>query len=105
MPLPQGFFTVHSTVGLLSAHCALHAFEQFGTLYMHNHGDKWAARRGFKPGTSRLKAPLDTNEPSGRPGNGKGVGSIFSPPKEDTLPCVDPSVHILLDDRSVKTQH
>ena len=43
-------------------HCTLHAFEQFGTLYMHNHDDKYPARSGFEPGTSRLKAPVDTNE-------------------------------------------
>ena len=45
--------------------CILQAFEQFGELYMHNHGDKYPARPGFEPGTSRLQAPVDTNEPSG----------------------------------------
>ena len=46
-------------------HCTLQAFEQFGALYMHNHDDKYPARPGFEPGTSRLQAPVDTNEPSG----------------------------------------
>ena len=46
-------------------HCTLHAFEQFGALYMHNHDDKYQARPGFKPGTYRLQAPVDMNEPSG----------------------------------------
>ena len=32
---------------------------------MHNHDDKYLARPGFEPGTSRLQAPVDTNEPSG----------------------------------------
>ena len=32
---------------------------------MHNHDDKYPARPGFEPGTSRLRAPVDTNEPSG----------------------------------------
>ena len=41
------------------------SFEQFGALYMHNHDDKYQARPGFEPGTSRLQAPVDTNEPSG----------------------------------------
>ena len=31
---------------------------------MHNH-DEYPARPGFKPRTSRLQAPVDTNEPSG----------------------------------------
>ena len=48
-------------------HCKLHAFEQFGALYMHNHDDKYPSRPGFVPGTPRLQAPVDTNEPSGRP--------------------------------------
>ena len=46
-------------------HCTLHAFEQFGALYMHNHDDKYPSRPGFKPGILRLQAPVDTNEPSG----------------------------------------
>ena len=29
---------------------------------MHNHDDKYPARPGFEPGTSRLQAPVDTNE-------------------------------------------
>ena len=32
---------------------------------MHNHDDKYPARPGFESGTSRLQAPVDTNEPSG----------------------------------------
>ena len=43
-------------------HCTLHAFEQFGALYMHSHDDKYP---GFEPGTPRLQTPVDTNEPSG----------------------------------------
>ena len=46
-------------------HCTLQAFEQFGALYMHNHDDKYPARPGFEPATSRLQTPVDTNEPSG----------------------------------------
>ena len=46
-------------------HCKLQAFEQFGALYMHNHDDKYPARPEFEPDTSRLQAPVDTNEPSG----------------------------------------
>ena len=48
-------------------HCTLHTFEQFGVLYMQNNDDKYLARPGFEPGTSRLQAPVDTNEPLGRP--------------------------------------
>ena len=32
---------------------------------MHNHDDKYPSRPGFEPGTLRLQAPVDTNEPSG----------------------------------------
>ena len=32
---------------------------------MHNHDDKYHSRPGFEPATSRLLAPVDTNEPSG----------------------------------------
>ena len=47
-------------------HRTLQASEQFGALYMHNHDDKYPARPGFEPGTSRLlQAPVDTKEPSG----------------------------------------
>ena len=46
-------------------HCKLHAFEQFWALYMHKHDDKYPPRPGFKPGTFRLQAPVDANEPSG----------------------------------------
>ena len=46
-------------------HCTLHTFEQFEALYMHNHDDKYLSRPGFEPGTPRLQAPVDANEPSG----------------------------------------
>ena len=32
---------------------------------MHNHDDKYPARPGFEPDTSRLQASVDTNESSG----------------------------------------
>ena len=32
---------------------------------MHNSDDKYTTGQGFEPGTSRLQAPVDTNEPSG----------------------------------------
>ena len=32
---------------------------------MHNHDDKYPVPSGFEPGTSRLYAPVDMNEPSG----------------------------------------
>ena len=35
---------------------------------MHNHNEKYSARPGFEPGTPRLQAPVDTNEPSGKNG-------------------------------------
>ena len=54
-------------------HCTFHSFEQFGALYMHNHDDKYQARPGFEPGTSRLQAPIDTNEPSGPATNKAGT--------------------------------
>ena len=40
---------------------------------MHNHDDKYQARPGFEPGTSRLQAPVDTNEPSGPATNKAGT--------------------------------
>ena len=46
-------------------HCTLHAFEQFGALYIHSHDDKYPSRPGFQPGTPRLQATVDTNEPLG----------------------------------------
>ena len=46
-------------------HCTLYSFEQFRALYMQNHDDKYPSRPGFEPGTPRLQAPVDTNEPSG----------------------------------------
>ena len=35
---------------------------------MHNHDDKYPSRPGFEPDTTRLQAPVDTNEPSGPAG-------------------------------------
>ena len=32
---------------------------------MHTNDDKYPSRPGFEPGTPRLQAPVDTNEPSG----------------------------------------
>ena len=46
-------------------HCTLHAFEQFGALYMHNYDDNYPLQAGFEPSISKLQAPFDTNEPSG----------------------------------------
>ena len=46
-------------------HCTLYASEQFEALYSSNHDVKHPARSGFDPGTSRLQAPVDTDEPSG----------------------------------------
>ena len=61
-------------------HCTLHAFEQFGTLFVHSpclwtvwstvmhshsHDDKYPSRPGFEPGTLMWQAPVDTNEPLG----------------------------------------
>ena len=45
-------------------HCTLHAFEQFVALYMHYHHVKYPNRPGFEPGTYRLQATVDTNEPA-----------------------------------------
>ena len=47
---------------------------------MHNHDDKYPARPGYEPGTSRLQAPVDTNEPS-------GSASIFSSSYVQKVPC------------------
>ena len=44
-------------------HCALHYFEQFGALSMHNHDDKYPPRSESGPGTSGLQASVDMNEP------------------------------------------
>ena len=41
----------------------LERVKQFGAMYMHNYDYKYPARPGFEPGTSRLQAPIDTNEP------------------------------------------
>ena len=40
-------------------HCTLHAFEQFGALYMHSHNDKYPFR------LISIPTQVDTNEPSG----------------------------------------
>ena len=32
---------------------------------MHNHDNSYPSRPGFEPGTPRLQASIDTNEPSG----------------------------------------
>ena len=50
-----------------SQHSTLHVFEQFGALYMRDHDENYLGRPGFEHGTSRLQAPVDTNELSGRP--------------------------------------
>ena len=70
--MPELLFRMTSRV-LYSAqyhrqHCTLHPFEQFGTLYMHSLDDKQPNRAGFEPGTPRLQAPVDTNEPSKQAG-------------------------------------
>ena len=36
---------------------------------MQNHDDKYPSRPKFEPGTPRLQAPVDTNEPSGPTGH------------------------------------
>ena len=53
--------------------CTLHSFVQFGALYMHNHYDKFPSRPGFEPGTPRLQAPVDTNQPSGLANGGTKI--------------------------------
>ena len=62
-------------------HCTLHAFEQFRALYMHNDDDKYPSRPGFEPGSPRLQAPVDMNEPS-EPATGRdcdySVTSVFT---------------------------
>ena len=58
--------------------CTLQGFAQFGALYMHNHGDNYPSRPGFKPGTTRLQTPLDMNEPSGPASNAGGWSQSFS---------------------------
>ena len=45
-------------------HCTLHAFEQFGALYIHNPDDKYPTRQGFKPSTSEFRATTGPNEPA-----------------------------------------
>ena len=55
----QGFFIVYSTI---SSTVYTPAFEQFGALYMQNHDDKYPARPGFEPGSSRLQAPCSRYE-------------------------------------------
>ena len=48
-------------------HCTLHAFEQFETLYMHNHDDKYPSRPGFEPGTPGYKPQSIRMSLRGRP--------------------------------------
>ena len=48
-------------------HCALHAFEQFGALYMHNQNDKYPSRPGFEPGSPRYKPQSVRMSHQGRP--------------------------------------
>ena len=43
-------------------HCTLHAFEQFGALYMHSHDDEYPLRPAWYP---QVKASADTYGPSG----------------------------------------
>ena len=50
---------VFNCAQFLRQSCTLHEFEQFGALYVHNKDDKYPARPGFEPGTSRLQAPVD----------------------------------------------
>ena len=52
-------------------HYTLHAFEQFGTLYMQNLDDKHPTPPGFDPSTSEFRATTGSNEPSG-PDHGEG---------------------------------
>ena len=40
---------------------------------MHNHDDKYPPLPGFEPGTPRLQAPADKNEPSGPASMWKGL--------------------------------
>ena len=46
-------------------HCTLHAFEQFGALYMHNRNDKHPTQPGFEPSrpTSEFRTTIKSNEP------------------------------------------
>ena len=59
---------MHSTIGSTT----LHAFEQFGALYMHGHDDQYPSLPGIEPGTPRLQDPVDTNEPSRKDCEGTG---------------------------------
>ena len=51
---------MHSTIGSTVHSMPLNSLEH----YMHNHEDKYPARPGFEPGTSRLQAPVDIKEPA-----------------------------------------
>ena len=53
----QEFFTVHSTI-IRTVHSM-----PLNSLQHCNHDDKYPARPGFEPGTSKSQAPVDTNEP------------------------------------------
>ena len=47
---------------------------------MHSHNDNYPSRPGFELGTSRLQAPVDTNDPSGR-----SSGILFPRTERDRL--------------------
>ena len=50
---------------------------------MHDHDDKYPARPGFKPGTSRLQqVPVDTNEPQG-----SAPACVTSAEHQTFVPC------------------
>ena len=85
--------------GLYSAHYhrrhhTLQAFEQFGALYMYSHDVKYQSRPRLEPGTSRLQAPVNTNEPSEPAIYHNIINSIghtnlsFSPTRRPQLPLV-----------------
>ena len=45
---------------------------------MHNHDDKYPTRSGFEPGTSRLQAPVHTNEQLGPAHSDGNNHSLFN---------------------------
>ena len=57
----QGFFTVHSAIGSTVHSMPLNSSEH---CTVHNHDGKYPAWPGFESGTSSLRVPVDTNEPS-----------------------------------------
>ena len=57
-------YIVHSTTGSTVHSRHLNRLEHCRP-NMNNYDDKYPAQLGFEPGTSRLQAPVDTNEPSG----------------------------------------